>query len=273
MPQVTVGDVEVYWERHGEGDPVLLIQGLGANHRFWAPLLPTFARRAQVILVDWPGTGLSGDFPVGSEASTATLADAIAGVLDALEIEQAHVVGRSMGGCIAQQIAIRHGAKTRSLVLASTWARADPFLVAVLSSWPEILEVGGDALLLSQASFWAFPREFYSPDYQREEREVAAVIADAIELRQRPKEFRRLVAAGVEHDAVPLLHTITAPTTVMVGSDDILTPPSLAAKLYQLIPSARLATIDGAGHGFYEQFPNKFADLVFEAWTRVPPEA
>jgi aminoacrylate hydrolase len=269
MPHVRAGEVEVYWERHGEGEPVLLVQGLGANHRFWAPLLPIFTSRAQVILADWPGTGLSGDFSPQTEVSTANLADALVAVLDAAGAERAHVVGRSMGGCIAQQIAIRHPARTRSLVLASTWARADPFLAAVLSSWPEILEAGGDALLLSQASFWAFPREFYSPEYRREEREVADVIAHAIEIPQRPKEFKRLAAAGVEHDSVPHLHSITAPTTVAVGDDDILTPPFLARPLYQLIPGARLARIEGAGHGFYEQLPRKFADLVFDTWSRA----
>lgn len=269
MPTVAANGVELYWERHGEGDPVLLIQGLGANHRFWAPLVPAFAERAQVILFDWPGTGHSADIPDASEVSTATLSDTVAALMEAIDLPAAHVVGRSMGGCIAQQLAIRHPSKTRSLVLASTWARADGFLRAVLGSWPSLLEAGGDDLLLSQASYWAFPREFFSADHQREEQSVAEVIANAIQLKQRPDQFRRLVAAGAEHDAVSILHRIDAKTAVMVGREDILTPVSLALTLYQLIPRATLEVLEGAGHGFYEQMPEKFAEAVFALWQRA----
>lgn len=269
MPKTVANGVDIYWERHGEGDPVVLIQGLGANHRFWAPLVPLFSPHVEVLLFDWPGTGSSGDLPSEPSISTEWLADTVAAWIEAIELPAAHIVGRSMGGCIAQQLAIRHPARVRSLALASTWARADGFLASILGSWPTLLESGGDALLLSQAGYWAFPRHFYSDDYQREEQSVEGVIEEAINLKQRPAQFRRLVQAGISHDAVSDLNRIEVPTAVMAGRQDILTPITMADTLYQLTPGATYVVFEGAGHGFYEQMPRKFADALLSLWEHA----
>ncbi len=264
MPRIQVGDTHIYYEQHGAGDDVLLIQGLGANHRFWAPLLPPFTREFRVTLFDWRGTGLSDkpDKPV----TTRMLAADAAGLLDVLGIARAHVVGRSMGGCIAQHLAIERPERVRSLLLAATWAKADAMLRRVLKSWADILERMGMESLMEQAFFWCFPRGVFEPEGQRELSLIGEVVGDAAKLGQPADAFRRLSTAGQEHDAVSELGRIQAPTLVMVGSEDILTPIHLARVLAEGIPKARLRIVPGGGHAFYEHMPALFAEEAIEFW-------
>ncbi|MCK4963645.1 MAG: alpha/beta fold hydrolase, partial [Dehalococcoidia bacterium] len=120
MPTTKVGDINMYYEVHGEGEPLLLIMGLGSDLTSWIFQIPEFSKKYQVIAFDNRGVGRTDapDVPY----STAMMADDTTGLLDALGIEKAHVLGLSMGGFIAQELAVKYPQRVKSLVLAATAA-------------------------------------------------------------------------------------------------------------------------------------------------------
>ena len=113
MPKAKVNDINMCYELHGEGDPVVLIQGLAGNRTFWKPNLPDLIKRYRILLLDYRGAGDTDkpDMPY----STRMFADDIAALMEEIDFPRAHIVGRSMGGCIAQWLGIAHPDKVRSL--------------------------------------------------------------------------------------------------------------------------------------------------------------
>jgi 3-oxoadipate enol-lactonase len=264
MPKARVHDIDMYYEVHGDaGAPVVLIQGLGANRTFWNPNLPSLVERHRILLLDYRGSGDT-DKPAGPY-STRQFADDIARLMDAVGFPRAHVVGRSMGGCIAQWMGIHHPDKVRSLILAATWARADGMLRRTLESWANLLEKAGTEGLFEQAFLWCYTRDFFEP------RHAASLAAlDTLVTGNRPPAdaFRRQSRAGQEHDALGRLSSIRAPTLVLVGREDILTPPKFSEELAGRIPGAELKVLGGLGHAFYEQAPEVFNQAAEEFWSR-----
>ncbi|MEE8470206.1 MAG: alpha/beta hydrolase [Dehalococcoidia bacterium] len=121
MPTARIGDINVYYETYGEGQPLLLIAGLGADLTGWILQIPEFSRKYRVIVFDSRGSGRTDapDMPYSIEM----LADDTAGLLDALGVEKAHILGLSMGGCIAQELALKYPQRVKGLILAATLAR------------------------------------------------------------------------------------------------------------------------------------------------------
>ena len=120
MPTVRVGDINIYYEDYGKGEPLLLIAGWGTDLSCWLSQIPEFSTKYRVIAFDNRGAGRT-DAP-DEPYSFRMMADDAVGLLDALGIGQAHILGVSMGGCIAQEIAIEHPERTKSLILAATTA-------------------------------------------------------------------------------------------------------------------------------------------------------
>src|SRR5712691_820951 len=132
MPLAEIGDHRVYYEEHGAGEPVLLINGLGADHSAWALQAQALEKRFRVVVFDNPGVGQTSG-PRGPY-TTELFGDVAAGLLRSLGVDRAHVVGASMGGLIAQQVAVRHPELVRSLVLHCPWWRIDAYTAALIRS-------------------------------------------------------------------------------------------------------------------------------------------
>ena len=197
MPKAKVNDINMYYELHGAGDPVVLIQGLGGNHTFWQPNLPNLIKKHQILLLDYRGAGDSDkpDMPY----STRLFADDIAALMEALDIPRAISSGRSMGGCIAQYLGIAHPDKVRSLVLAATWGRADEALKLCLANWSKIVELVGLEGLFDHVLPWCWTREFFEPEHAEELAELKRLVYAN---RQPRDAFVRQSLAGQEHDAL-----------------------------------------------------------------------
>src|SRR5262245_22618692 len=130
MPKVPANGIDVYYEAHGAGDPLLLVAGFGCDHTIWSGLVPALAARHRVILFDNRGTGQTS----GAVTGVRQMADDAAGLLDALGPGPAHVAGHSMGGMIAQELALAHPGRVRSLALLSSCARLDDRGRAIIES-------------------------------------------------------------------------------------------------------------------------------------------
>jgi 3-oxoadipate enol-lactonase len=258
---VTVGDIRMYYEIHGEGEPLLLIMGLGGHILDWGWVLPErLAEGRSVIVFDNRGAGRS-DQPAGPY-SIAEMANDTVALLDALGIERADIFGVSMGGMIAQEIAVRHLERVDRLILGATSPGGDAQVLAP----PEVqayLEPRLD-LTLYEALWWGapagFPQEFIDAHPEVVERKIQANMAYPSDL----EAYRAQLAAYRAFAIGDRISEICAPTLVIAGDSDILIPPENGQILADKIPGAEFRTIEGAGHLFWISHPNETFSAVVE---------
>lgn len=233
---------EVFGRRDGE--PVLMIQGLGADNRGWALQRRAIGADRRGIVFDNRGVGRS-DKPTGPYDLEVMAEDALA-VLDAAGYQSAHVMGASMGGVIAQILAVRHPERVRSLVLACTACRHLPWRRQLLTDWAELaLSQGMGAFARHNLKWLVGPRS-------RRRFALPVNLLGSLVLNVPPQTFAAQVEAILAMDDAMAdeLSSIAAPTLVVVGSQDMLTPRGDSEELASRIPGAELVVIPGAAHGF-----------------------
>lgn len=241
-----------------DGEPLLLIQGLGADARGWALQRMAFGRRYRCIAPDNRGVGRSGK-PPGPYDLAQMARDALA-VLDAEGIESAHVIGASMGGVIAQILAVLHPERVRSLVLACTACRHHQWRREVLQSWADRVLEGGMGALGGDALRW-----LVGPRLRKRFGMWLNLLARIL-VGAQPESFAAQVQAILDtpDDLRFELVNVRMPTLVITGSQDALTPIGDAEELAELIPHARLVELRGAAHGLMVESPNAFNSAVLD---------
>jgi 3-oxoadipate enol-lactonase len=252
---------EVSGARHGE--PLLLIQGLGADGRGWIRQRRAFAGRYRCIVFDNRGAGRS-DHPAGPYDLEVMATDALA-VLDAAGVTRAHILGASMGGIIAQIVAVRHPERVRSLMLACTACRHHDWRRELLEEWAAIAAAEGMASFARSAVRWLIgPRSLrrFWP---------AVGLVGPLAMTGAPDAFVAQVRAILDMDdhLRGELGGLAVPTLVLVGSQDILTPMGDSEELAEEIPGAELVVIRGAAHGFMLEHGNTFNRTVLEFLART----
>ena len=254
----------MFYQDVGEGDPVLLIMGFGGDHLAWAMQMADFAARHRVIAFDNRGVGQS-DVP-DAPYTTRMMADDALGLMDALGVDSAHVLGVSMGGMIAQELVLARPDRVRSLHLACTFGRPDPYMLALNSAWREMRIGLGRESTLRTLGLWLF-----SPTTYAERPELIEALLQTSLANPYPQSligFLRQGEAVAAHDALERLGTIRCPTLVSVAEDDILVPPRFAREIVARIPGAELRTIPAAGHGYFLERPDLFNELSLEFIAR-----
>jgi 3-oxoadipate enol-lactonase len=241
-----------------DGEPLLLIQGLGADARGWALQRMAFGRRYRCFAVDNRGVGGTSGAP--HPLSLEQMAHDAISVLDAEGVDAAHVQGASMGGAIAQIVAVRHPERVRSLVLACTACRNPEWRRELLNEWAEAVERDGMAALTGEGLRW-----LVGPRLQRRFGTWLNLMARIL-LQATPENFVAQTRAilDVSDDVRFELETITAPTLVITGTQDLLTPLGDAEELDELIPSSRLFELRGAGHSLMVEAPNSYNRAVVD---------
>lgn len=246
MAYAILNGIRLHYEIGGAGDPVLLIAGLSMPGVMWGPQVKALGQHFRVITFDNRGVGET-DLPPEPVYTMAQLADDAAALLRELKLGRAHVVGVSMGGTIAQELALRHPQLVRSLVLVSTWAKADARFIRVIESWTSLASrVPIDERYRHVFFPWVFSPAFFEKKdnvetaFRGAMASVHQTKAEAIE-----RQARGIVAWNGTR--VARLGAIKAPTLVVAGKDDILTPPDFARALARLIRRARLSLLPG-GH-------------------------
>jgi pimeloyl-ACP methyl ester carboxylesterase len=264
MPKAKVGDIQLYYEEHGQGEPLLLIMGLGASTLSWSEQIPTFSREFRVIAFDSRGAGRS-DKPA-VRYTIALFADDTAGLMDALGVDSAHVYGQSMGGFIAQEVALRHPQRVRTLVLASTSCGGHH---AVAASPENLAGIGMmNVLTPREAAEKGLPL-LYSDEFIASHHD--ALIERSLresELRTPPDAFARQVQAAIRHNTFDRLPDIRCPTLVITGSNDKVVPEDNSRILAERIPGAELAVLPGAGHGYLVEKAAESNAIVLEFLRR-----
>jgi pimeloyl-ACP methyl ester carboxylesterase len=266
MPFAAVGTRELHYELTGDGPLLVLVMGLGVGGDAWQPLLPLFDGY-RTLTFDNAGVGRTRDRETGATPgppyTTEGFADDLGGLLHALDLGPAHVVGVSMGGAIAMHLAARAPALVETLTLCATWPKADGLLRQVFSFRETLLEGLGPDALLRYVSLFAWG----PPSWDEGGAAVAATEglvgsgAPAWDDDERRRYLGHL-RASVEHDATPVLGSIEAPTLVLVGDGDILTPVRFARALAAAIPGAELEIAPDRGHAFPFEAPEEFARRV-----------
>ncbi len=233
----------------------MLIAGLGGKGTSWQPFLEAAARCFRVLTFDLPGAGQA--LPLPGPVRMRELARNVRHLLDQLGVRNARVVGRSMGGMIAQELALLAPERVERLVLVSTAARADAQLQAIFELWARMAELGLPAEVRHQSSLlWCLGSRSFSCAARLQAYLRAKGSAD------RPRDYALQARACAGHDALERLAALRTPTLVVGGTDDRLTPPRYAEELAKAIPGAELAYIPEAGHLPYLESPELFARVV-----------
>lgn len=254
MPHARAADgTALFYSVEGSGPPLLLIAGQSNSSRWWTQVRPAFAERFTTIVTDHRGTG-SSDKPESPYSTRLFASDCVA-ILDDAGIDKAHVYGTSMGGRIAQWIAAAHGSRVDRLVLGCT-SPGGPHAIERSAEVRKSL-----AQVDQKKARQALIDLMYTPAY----RGPYNTIGDP----KMPPYARKLhLFASAEHDAWDVLPSITARTLVVHGTEDIFNPTANAPLITERIPGARMHLIEGARHGYFEEFREIATPLVMDFLSR-----
>jgi pimeloyl-ACP methyl ester carboxylesterase len=265
MPHTTRDGVRLYWEESGHGEPLLLIMGLGATHEWWGRVTPAVAPHFRTIVFDNRGVGKS-DVPPGPYSIPEMADDAVA-VLDAAGVESAHVFGASMGGMIAQEVALRHPSRVRSLILGCTACGGRE----TTNAKREVLDaLGARAVTTREEALRIMVPYIFDAATPR------ALVEEDIALRMRthvPNEgyFAQLQAIRSWSGTHQRLSTLSMPVLVIHGETDDLVPPENGRVIARAIPNSRLVMLPHASHIFFtDQFAAASKAILSFLGVRAP---
>jgi len=249
MAIAQVGDINIYYEIHGEGEPLLLITGYGANSQWWYPQIPAFSQEYQVIALDNRGSGRS-DKPDISY-TIEMMAEDTAGVLDAVGIDAAHVFGVSMGGMIAQEFALHYPEKVISLILACTTPGGRNSVLPDEEAMTFLFDLESrKELTLEEQARQMLPFLFTQEFIDRNPERIDTFVAGMLEYVTPLHGYQRQGEAIMGFNAYDRLPKIKAPTLVIAGTADRVIPVENSRIIASRIPNAELVIFENMGHGF-----------------------
>jgi 3-oxoadipate enol-lactonase len=266
MPHTESHDPRLYYEVHGDGEPLVLVMGLGTDILGWLLQLPAFSERYRTIAFDNRDVGRSAY--VDSPYELADMAGDALALCDELGLGSFHLLGISMGGAIAQEVALRAPDRVRTLTLCATWPGSGRYgaergRLLAASALRATFEEHLDTLLLLTLSERMYENE-EGVEYLR------GMMLDH-PYPQRREGFARQAEASGRHDARDRLPSLRMPVHVIGAEHDILVPMWKSRELAELIPGARLTVLDGAPHGLNVERPEEFNRAVLEFLAAPPP--
>lgn len=268
MPRVSVGDCHLHYERTGAGFPVVFITGLSGHASYWREQVPVFAKSFDVVTFDHRGVGHS-DHSRVSYTVERLAADTL-GLLDALGIDKAHVVGHSTGGAIAQILGIEHPQRLASLVICASWPKADAYFRRLFALRKEILGKLGPASYVQATSLFLYPSYYIAENNEK----LRQCEAQNLATFSPPEIALSRIDAILAFDRTSELGRIRTPTLVVAAQDDNVTPAYFSEQLIRAIPGAEAKFLHQGGHSFPQTMPREFnyAVLPFLA-AHTPAEA
>ena len=267
MPVAHVRDIELHYIDEGSGFPVLLIHGLAGDHKAWTPQVDALRDRYRVVAFDNRGAGQSTQRE--EAVSTKSMAEDTLALMDALSIDRAHIVGRSMGGAIAQHVALMQPTRIESLVLCASFARLDALGFRVLTNMREVLEWRGtweDHARHSVANFLS--AEFYNANPER----VAGIVGLIASESRLPACYIAQNHACLLHDTLDEIPGITCPTLIMGGGKDPICSVTATGWMSERFPNSRTVVFEDSSHFFLMEETERFMAELENWLTDHTPE-
>ena len=259
MPHADAAGARIYFETHGSGDPLLLIAGFGSNATVYWANIPRLSAGFRVIAMDPRGSGRSDVAP--GPYTMAQLAGDCAAVLDAAGAPAAHVLGTSMGGMIAQHLALLHAERVCGLALACT-TPGGPHHVLPPPEALDLFMAAADLTDPADAVRATYPLNYSDAYAKAHDAEIVARSLANQHLRSTPEGRAAQLAAVQAHDTYALLPGVAAPTLVLHGERDGIIPAENGRTLAERIPGARLLTWPEGRHIFFAEFADEFSAAV-----------
>jgi len=253
-----LNDVELYYEVHGDGPPLLLVAGLASDVSSWQSVLPALSEHFRVIVVDNRGIGRS--VPQDAPVSVDLMADDCAALIDHLGYGPVHVLGHSMGAFTALSLAARYPGKVKKLVLAAAGEKSSFRNTLLFSDLADRYDRGGDlADFFRTVFYWIF-----SPAFFEDESTVKGAMEFALSypFPQASVSFRNQVKAIGDFDGSCFTGSINAPALVLAGREDLLFSAAAGAELAKKLPRGTFLAIDGAAHSIHAEKPERFTEAV-----------
>jgi pimeloyl-ACP methyl ester carboxylesterase len=271
MPYVKSGHSKINYHVIGKGKPLVLVSGLGTDHKTWIFQIPEFQKYFKVIVFDNRGIGKS----TGSMGaySTDLMAEDVKNLIDHLEIDKTHLLGSSMGGMISQKLAIKYPDNIDKLVLCSTSARPYNTITNIIKkALKDIADLSTDEILDSKPRgiiirkfFDFFLRQVFSKDFIKVNKDIIEnILSDYV---KNPKYFETFIKqsrAVHKHDALDNVSKIKSETLILTGDSDQLLPHSNSDILAEKIPNSKLVKIPNGNHGMHYELSDTFNEIVLD---------
>ncbi len=242
MPELSLGDFSLHFEVEGAGPPLVLVPGLGGVGAYWRPQVEAFSGRYRVMTHDHRGCGRSSRSQI--EYSIEQMTDDLLRLMDALEIERAHLVGHSTGGAMGQVMAVEHPDRLLSLTIANSWTRACPFRQRLMATRKTLLACASPEAYLRAVPLFLYPSRWIRDNHEALEAEARRALAHY----PAPEIQISRIDAGLRFDRTAALPSVTVRTLVIGARDDHLTPSYYSEELASLIPGAELTIFERGAH-------------------------
>jgi 3-oxoadipate enol-lactonase len=257
VPEYAVGEISLFAETSGSGDPLVLIGGTSFDSTFWALHMPWLSERRTVIAFDNRDVGRS--TYVDRDYTPADMAVDTYALVWAMGFDRVDVLGYSLGGAVAQELALAHPEAVRSLILYGTWASTDPWLAAKFDLFERLAGADDQMLFMHAGLMDMFTHRLIGTPGLLEQ--LAATVA-ANPWPQKREGLVRQWRADKAHDARDRVGSIACPTLVLGNEEDVLVPIRYSKELAELIPGATLEIIPEAGHGALIERADEFQRIV-----------
>jgi len=258
MPVIMTNGIDLYYECHGKGSPLMLIAGLASDSQSWLPIVESLSQHYHLILPDNRGVGRTK--PQDTEASIHHIADDCIALIRHLGFSSVYLLGHSMGGFVALDCAIRYPEYVSKLILAATSAFNSERNNVLLNDWVSYLRSGMDLeLWFRNIFYWIFTRQFFE---NKDTLNSALRYAIEYPYPQSAAAFEKQVKATREFDCRERLQSITQKTLIICGKEDLLFPPEESINVLQSIPETTVSIIEDAAHSIHMENPKAFTDCV-----------
>ncbi|SJZ79726.1 Pimeloyl-ACP methyl ester carboxylesterase [Trichlorobacter thiogenes] len=259
MPFLNHKEIQLYYEQHGSGPPLMLIAGLASDSQSWLPVVEGLAKQFAVILLDNRGVGRSTQ---ECEISVSLMADDCAALIRHLGYQRVAVTGHSMGGMIAMELSRQYPDLVDRLVLVATAAKNRVRNNLLFQDWADWYEAGTNrAAWFRTVLYWIFTKRFFE---NQPLLDASLNYLLKYPWPQSPQAFRQQVQAIAGFDATPWLGQVMVPTCVLAGEQDLLMPPGDSEYLAQQLPNAVLEVVKGAAHSIHTEQPEAFMQCLLE---------
>ena len=266
MPHITVGDCSLYYTRQGQGEPLLLISGYLCDHVYWRAVSASLSRHYQVYTFDNRGIGQS-SLGSGIDSTEQMAADTL-GLLNQLGLDQVTVAGHSMGGMIGHHLALLAPERIKHLILYCS----RPYITAqsafYMKTFLKLNQTSDDPVLNTRLTLpWVMSERFFDNESVVEQLlELASQNSYPVKIEVQEQQCKALCA----HDLRDALAKITVPTTLLMGSADLLVPKALSHWMAKQIPMARYHLIEGAPHSWHLEQPDAFVKTLLPILKEIP---